>query len=180
MANLDAPKSSHHIRGSVLLLVLRIAGLLFLIETIFALFIWIALSSNIAQSYYNIVLSTLLFGHTVKFVFELGAIGAAIFPWAVTQYYLSQHQLIKYVGFLHSDEKFYELGDVRSIELRQSWLGKIVNYGTITINFSSSGFHEIVHMNGIYDPKKYERILRQYLVQDSTLPSEEEEDTTSQ
>lgn len=176
MTNLDAPRSSHHIRGSVLLLVLRIAGILLLIETIYALFLWIALNSNVASDYYNVVLSTLLVSHFIKFIFELGAVGVAIFPWAITQYYLSQHQLIKYVGFLHTDEKFYELGDIRSIELEQSWLGKLVNYGTITINFSSSGFHEVVRMNGIYEPKKYERILRQFLVHDSTLPSEIEEE----
>jgi hypothetical protein len=157
---LAVPKSQHHIRPSVILLALRIAALLLIIETIYAIFLWIGLKTNVSEEYYRTILSVLLVLHSLKYFAELAAVAVAIFPSLISHYYLSEHQLISYVGLISIEEKFFELSDMKSIVLEQSIIGKLFNYGSLVVEFSSSGFHEKVYLYGIHDPKKYEHILR--------------------
>lgn len=159
----EAPKSRHHIRPSVILLALRIVSLLLVIETAYAFILWISIYGNFAEGYFETVLTVLLLLHTLKFLVVIVAIGIALFPSLISHYYISEHQLISYVGLINTEEKFFEFTDMKSIKLKQSALGRLLNFGSLIVELSSSGFHEKVHLYGIHNPKKYEHILREYL-----------------
>lgn len=159
----ETPKSRHHIRPSVILLALRIISLLLVIETVYAFILWISIFGNIGEGYFETVLTVLLVIHTLKFLVVIFAIGAALFPSLISHYYISEHQLISYVGLINTEEKFFEFTDMKSIKLRQSAIGRLLNFGSLIVEFSSSGFHEKVYLYGVHNPKKYEHILREYL-----------------
>lgn len=83
MANLDpseAPKSRHHIRPSVLLLTIRIVLLLFLIETVYAVFLLLGLANPLGENSSGAFNLLLLLLHTIKFIASVIAVGTAIFP----------------------------------------------------------------------------------------------------
>lgn len=158
----DAPKSLHHIRGSVILLSLRVFAVLFFVDTVFAILLAIA-QFMIGSDYYNFVIASLWFLHTIKFVLEIYMVLAYVLPWATTTYYINNSQLIKCTGIIKVDEKVYELSKLRAVDLTASWLGKLLDYGTIRGTVSASGYTDEFLLVGIADAKKYERILHAYL-----------------
>lgn len=161
----EVQTSIHHIRGSVILLVLRVFSVLFFIDTAYALLIGLGLFFSLDTTYYGAFVSFLWLAHTVKFFIELYFVLSFILPWATTTYYITDHQLIQCGGIVKVDQKIYELTKLREVDEAESWLGKLFNYGTIHGTVSASGFSDQFTMPGIADAKKYERILREYLVE---------------
>lgn len=154
--------SIHHIRGSVILLALRILGILFIADTAFAFILAFALFT-IGSDYYASVVSVLWILHTVKFVIEAYLVLYLVVSWATITYYLTDHTLVYSRGVVKTEETFLELNKTKSVHLTESWLGKLMNYGTITLTIPSYGGNEQFSLIGIADPKKYERIFRTYL-----------------
>lgn len=157
--------SIHHVRGSVILLTLRVFGVLFFVDTAFALVIALGIFFGIDTAYYNLFVIFLWLLHTVKFFIELYLVLSFVLPWATTTYYIADHQLIQCGGIVNVDQKIYELTKLREVDEAESWLGKLFNYGTIHGTVSVSGFSDQFVMPGIADAKKYERILRDYLIE---------------
>lgn len=162
----DMQKSIHHIRGSVILLSLRVLGILFFVDTVFALVLAFALFA-VGSEYYLFVVTFLWLLHTVKFLLEIYLVLSFVLPWATTTYYIVDHQLVQYGGIIKINEKTYELAKLREVDLIESWLGKLLNYGTIHGVISASGYNDEFKLVGIGDVKKYERILREYLTEAS-------------
>lgn len=163
--NQEFQTSMHHIRGSVILLSLRVFSVLFFVDTIYALILFFALNIGIGSDYYAYVVAALWLFHTIKFIFVLYYIFNSVLPWATTYYYVSDHHLIRYRGVAKLDEKIYELTKLREVDLKESWLGKILDYGTIHGVVSASGYNDEFTLFGVANAKKYERILRGYLAQ---------------
>lgn len=161
--NKDMPVSSHHIQDSIILLTVKIVLTIFFIETIYALLLAFFLFSRAGADYHDFVFAFLWLIHTAKFFLTVYAVLMTITPWATINYYISDNQLIKYKGLIQVDVSIYELGKIRSITLHQSWLGRLLNYGDLKIVIAASGYHEEVALNAIDNPKKYERILKEYL-----------------
>jgi uncharacterized membrane protein YdbT with pleckstrin-like domain len=60
-------------------------------------------------------------------------------------------------------EKIYDLDIVRSVSIRQSWLGKIFRYGTVNVEISASGgYTDRATLAGVSDPQQYEKMLRRH------------------
>jgi uncharacterized membrane protein YdbT with pleckstrin-like domain len=155
--------SLHHIRGSVILLSFRTLGILFLVNTTFALILAIALFSGLGSDYYEMIIILLWLLHTIKFILEAYIILYFLVPWATTVYYIADHHLIVNGGVMQVDEKVYELNKLREVDLVESWLGKLLNYGTLHGTVSASGFSDEFTLVGVADAKKYERVLRSYV-----------------
>lgn len=155
-------KSTHHINNSAALLIVRLVLGLFFIETAFALLIFLASSAPL-EGYRTAALNVLWLTQTIKFFIEIGVVLSIAVPWASTQYYISDSQLIRYVGLSRRDETIFDLATLKTIELHQGWFGRIFNYGNISLTFSASGYTEKTTLYGVYNPKKYERYLKEKL-----------------
>lgn len=160
---MDSPEelqvSTHHISNSVVWFLLRIIAGLFLIELSYAVIILI-IGENFGESFnfqFNLTLLVIKFILEIIFVFYISV------AWGAINYYLSRHQLIKYTGLSRRDDISYDLNSLKSVELHKGFLGRVFNYGDLTVTFSSSGYHEKINMHGIYNPKKYERVFREKL-----------------
>ncbi len=110
-------------------------------------------------------LGVLWLTQTLKFFVEICLVLTIVIPWASTHYYITDRQLIRYVGISRRDETIFDLENLKSIELHQGWFGRLFNYGNILLTFSSSGYTEKTTLFGVYNPKKYERFLKEKLGQ---------------
>jgi uncharacterized membrane protein YdbT with pleckstrin-like domain len=155
-------QSRHHVTNSGALLIARLVIGLFLVETSYAFLLFIAASEPL-ENYQTVAINLLWVAQTLKFLVELGVVLAVVIPWAATNYYLTDRQLIRYVGIHRRDETIFDLATLKSIELNQGWFGRILNYGDLSLTFSSSGYTEKTTLYGVYNPKKYERYLKETL-----------------
>jgi len=155
----DFPQSRHHITNSTAWLLLRLVTAIFLVETVYAVFIMLSLAPSFSVLHIEATIGLWVL-HTVKFIALIAVALMVITPWASTQYYLTGRQLIKYTGLSRRDEEAVDLDLLKTVALHQGWLGRIFNYGDINLVFSSSGYHRELRLYGIYNPKKYERLLR--------------------
>ncbi|GEM_PF-1862243 len=160
----------HHVRESVSLLVLRIFVPLVLLETGYLLLIIILWSSQInttlflapyisTTSSYTILLAAQI----IITIFLLYLLTKHVISWAMTEYYLTEHELIILHGTIRQHQDIFDLSHTRTIKLHQSWFGKLFNYGTIEVTLAGSGYHETALLKGIVDPKLYENTLRQHI-----------------
>lgn len=164
----------HHIRLSTVLLALRLIAVTYGVETLYA--------ATLAAAYFypniqdlQLIIGSLWLFHTLKYALEIALILAIVLPWANTRYYLSGHHVVIRHGVLTSHEHVCELRNIRSVACSQSWIGKLLNYGDVTLLIGASGFHEDLVLKGVVDPEKYEELFEQYLGAESRhfLPEEQ-------
>ena len=154
-------QSRHHITNSTAWLLLRLVAGIFLLETAYVAFIALSLVPVFTSLHVEVTIGLWVL-QTIKFLLLTAFVVAIVTPWASTQYYLTEHQLIKYVGLSRRDEEAYDLDILKAVSLHQGWFGRIFNYGDIHLTFSSGNLTE-PKLRGVYNPKKYGRVLREYL-----------------
>ncbi len=72
--------------------------------------------------------------------------------------------LVKKTGIIDTKEEVYEFKTVRLIRVNQSWLGRIFNYGDVSLEISASGGYQVIlTITGIQNPKQYEQMIKQCL-----------------
>lgn len=157
------PNSQHHIRGSILLLGIRVFLALFTVEALYSVVLLYLLIVAGTESYHNLLVTILLIINACKFGIEAYVILRLIVRWAATTYYLSEHQIIYRSGIIDFEQDIYELNDLHSVNLRQNWLGRLLNYGDIEITLSASGYRSELILRGIADVKGYEHVLHGFL-----------------
>jgi uncharacterized membrane protein YdbT with pleckstrin-like domain len=152
------------IRGSIVVLVFKLAVILLFFEFIYAAADYIVtLGIPLPFDLHHHVSLALFVVEAVKIVFQLYLIANVVLSWANNTYYLAGKHIIKRTGILHVEEDVFHFDNIRSISISQSFLGKLFNYGNITLKTSASGGYQgDVVMMGIANPKKYEEILNKY------------------
>jgi hypothetical protein len=158
--------SRHFLRGSVTVLLIRITVVTFLIETVYALLLLTALGSSWLADYAAIVVAVLWFIHLIKFFIQVVIVDQIVAKWATTVYYVTDNYLIRYKGAVSVNEHIFDLHNLKTMTIQQSWLGKMVNYGDIFLCFTASTYQEEVTIVGINDPKKYEQYFQKYIAAD--------------
>lgn len=84
-----------------------------------------------------------------------------ILKWVSTTYILNNQLLIKREGIINIIEKIYDLKTIRSISIKQGLIGKLFNFGDLTIKTSASGgYQEEIYIMGITNPAKYKANLQ--------------------
>ncbi len=164
--NPDLPTSAHHIRGSVILLAIRVGGVLLITGLMYALFLLIFIFGGLGEAEPRFILFLLWGLHTVKFVAELYTVLFLVVHWATTSYYVSEHHLTRYQGIMKVDEHVYDLRAARSVDVYESWLGRLLHFGDIHMVIADSGYREDVWLRGIADARKYEHVFRGFLEPD--------------
>lgn len=152
-----------YFRYSTLVLAWRLFLLMFVIDTLFALAFIIYGALNPPVIFHIPFILTLWLLHTIKFVFLAYAVIKVVAYWEERRSYISGHQLITRRGILNKKEQIYDLGQLKSVYRRQSWLGKRLNYGNVICLFTASGYSEELHLDNLRDALYYEQRLAQFL-----------------
>lgn len=157
------PSSLHHIHESLFLLVIRVFLASFLLDSLYGAGLFILFFTNLQVTFQPYIFAILSIIHSVKFLIQISLILYVIIRWATRVYYLKEHHLVRRSGFLRTDEDSYELTHLRRVHLKQNIFGKLFNYGDIHLLLATSGYQEEIKLNDISNPKKYEKILRDYI-----------------
>lgn len=143
-------------------MVWRLVWVLFVVNTLYG-FLLLLVSREVIFSGYTLeLLNAAWLGHAVLFVLQICILFYLSATWLRTNYYLTETELILASGIVTEREVMFKISDIRSLILRQSWFGRILNFGTLTLHISASGgYAEVVKLKDIKDPKKYEHALRE-------------------
>lgn len=152
------------IRGSIVILVSKLATGLLLFDLLYAgLYYLFALGFVLPFDLHHHISILLLVVFFLKLLMQLFLILNVTLSWANSAYYLAGKHLIRRKGILHIEEDVFHFDNIRTISINQSFFGKLLNYGDITLKTSASGGYQgNVVMTEISNPKKYEEILREY------------------
>lgn len=152
------------IRGSIIILVAKLATGLLLFDLLYiGLYYLLTLGFTLPFDLHHHISLLLLFVFLLKLLMQLFLILNVTLSWANSTYYLAGKHLIHRSGILHIEEDVFHFDNIRSISINQSFFGKLLNYGDITLKTSASGGYQgDVVMTEIANPKKYEEILREY------------------
>ena len=160
---IDDSKRHEHLQPSVLVVAVRVLALLFIFDGMVALAIFGFFSLGNVHEWHNAYIGVLLFANVIKYVILSYMVIKLFADWAGRGYYLSGHHLIERLGLINITETTHELSRVTSVVVKQSWLGRYFNYGTISLSLAGSGGqHEIV-LRDINNPKKYRDYFDQHL-----------------
>jgi len=102
--------------------------------------------------------------HTVKNILEIYLVIWIVLKWIHNVYYLTEKNIIKRSGILNTDEQIFDLKRIRSVDIHQGFIGKLLNYGDITIQTSASGgYQQDIYLTGISYPEKYKELFKHCL-----------------
>lgn len=147
-----------NVRQSIAFLVLK----LILIEFIFALIIYnIAFPHSLLQNFFTMIPD----GSSLKIIIFLLTILAkiyfdfmAIYQWLNEYYEITPTKVLHRKGFIFRKEQCFELAHIKLAEVKQSFLGKLLNYGTIHLYDPYSNKNIYIYL--IHNPMRYHRILK--------------------
>lgn len=150
------------IRGSVFVLTLKLALILFIIDSLYSLLFYLLnLGFGIPFDFHHHISVTLFITQIGKIIFEIFLIIYVVLQWANNTYFLTEKHLIRRTGILSTEEDVYHFENIRSITTHQSFLGRIFNYGDVILKTSASGGYQgEVTLTGISNPYKYENTLK--------------------
>ncbi len=161
-------RSTEPIRESLILFILKIATILIVTDTVYALLNFILLQAfflnhELPLSMHQYAPYILTFLHLAKTTLQVWGISSIVFRWVGNSYHITKRHLIHQEGIMNCSEKIYDLDIIRSISIEQSWLGKIFKYGTVSIEISASGgYTDQVTLFGVANPQQYENMLRKH------------------
>lgn len=160
----DEKNIAEPIRGSTVILAFKLILTLLLFDFIYlGMFYFLNIFFDISFEWHHHI-SVGLFGiHLIKNLLEVVFIVYLILSWANNMYLITKKHLIRKKGIFGSQEDIFHFENIRSISINQSFLGKLFNYGAITLKTSASGGDQgDITLSEIENPQKYEEILKGY------------------
>jgi uncharacterized membrane protein YdbT with pleckstrin-like domain len=151
------------IRRTVTLLVLRMVILLFLVDSLYAALLVMNASGFISSDWSASYATFLWLAFTAKFIVLAFLLTKLVVDWMSTVYYVSGGHLIRQRGVMNLVETVFQLTDIDSVVMNQSWLGRLLNYGTVTVEFTVARDKEYVRLYAITNPQLYEDIFSQFV-----------------
>ena len=110
---------------------------------------------------HHFVVLLLAFIHVFKSVIQIFFIISTILHWRGKSFFLTEKHLVKHQGIFSIQEKVYDLNNIRSVTIKQSFLGKIFHFRDVIIETSASGgYKNKILVAGIADPENFEAKLR--------------------
>ena len=155
------------VRESIVLVVMK----LIFTEVIFAaflllfnfLFSYLDLHANIPNlaNWYLTVLAG-------SFLINIGLIILISLKWNSEYAEISKEGVVKHSGILQRKEQKYACNFVEGAKLEQSFLGMILNYGTIELY--DPALKEQVYLLNIANPKRYSKIIQDIFSREKDKP----------
>lgn len=156
------------VRGSVIVMVWQLILFLIFTDTVYTLintflmrvyFLKFVLPFDLHHKIF--LLLALL--HIGKSVAQIGFIITIVLHWIGRSYYIVEKHLVKRQGVFSIKEKTYDLGNIRSVTVKRSLLGKLLHFGDVVIETSASGgYMDKIVVTGIANPENFEAKLRHY------------------
>jgi membrane protein YdbS with pleckstrin-like domain len=138
---------------SVVVLVMKLALLLFLLDSAFLLlllgFTFLGNYPNLHHHYFVLLVVSQIIKYVVLTFMALWLVTT----WASRNIYISGHHLVISNGIENRKQTMHELQQLRSVEMRQSWLGRQMKYGTISLTFAVSGYKRVVVLADMAHPR---------------------------
>ncbi|MEI6478360.1 MAG: PH domain-containing protein [bacterium] len=151
------------IRRSVVVLVVRIFLLLFIADTLYA-FLLLGVVLGIVPSGWSASYTLFLWvAHTLKNIMLTYLLLYMVVGWISSVYYVTAGHLIRQRGVLKIEETVFQLTDIEAVGMNQSWLGRLFNFGDVTIRFSIAREPRDIMLYAINNPRKYESLFSKYV-----------------
>ena len=164
MEEKELQKSLHHIHDSAVLLGARVVFAFLAVELLYYVFIYFLFFTEIGLSVQYQRSYIILFSSLLKFILQTYYVVYVVLAWVKNNFYITEDKLVHCKGILTVDEEIYDISSIKSVKSHQSLIGRIFNYGNVIVEVSASGgYHKDILLRGIVNPKKYERILNEYL-----------------
>jgi membrane protein YdbS with pleckstrin-like domain len=141
-----------NIRTSIILVILKIMLIDMLAVFAYLGFFWIISSGNLTNS-----ASSLLISNSYFYFIKLIATLYIIIQWLNEYYEITPSQIIYRRGILWRRVDVYNYNHIRSIGIQQSFIGKILDYGSLSI--FDRGVYKYYFLNFIHNPHRYFKIL---------------------
>lgn len=152
-----------HLQRSAIVIALRLLAILFMLDVIYAVIIVGFLGLNDLHEWHNSYVLFLLLAQIVKYLLLSVLVIRLFVDWAGRSYYLSGHHLIERIGLITITETTHELSQVKSVVVKQGWLGRRFNYGTIRLSLAGSDEQNEVKLTEINNPYKYKQYFDEHL-----------------
>ena len=164
MEEKEIQKSLHHVHDSAFLLATRVVFVLLIVELVYYFFIYFLFFTEMGQSIQYQRNYIILFSSLFKFVMQTYYAVYVVLSCVTNNYYITEDKIVHCRGIINIDEDIYDISSIRTVKSHQNFLGRIFNYGNVIVEVSASGgYHKEILLGGIVNPKKYERILNEYL-----------------
>ena len=150
------------IRGSIIVVVVKLIIILIIFEAIYELFFYfLSIQFALPIDWHHHISVGLLIMSMMKVLLEVYFITSVFLAWAGNVWLLTGKHIIRRTGIFHTQEDVYHFDNLRTISVEQSLLGKIFNYGDITIKISASGGYQgDVSLSQIENPHMYETMIK--------------------
>ena len=154
---------TEHMQPSIMVIALRLLAILFLLDTVYAILVLGFVDLNNLHEWHISYILLLWLTHTAKYVLISYVIIRLFAESAGRAYYLAGHHIIERIGLMNITETTYELSQVKSVVVKQSWLGRRFDYGTIGLSFAGSTKQQEIVIRDIRNPMKYKEYFDQHL-----------------
>lgn len=164
MEEKEIQKSLHHIHDSAILLAARVVFAFLAVELLYYVLIYFLFFTEIGLSIQYQRSYIILFSSLFKFIIQIYYVVYVVLSWVKNNFYITEDKIVHCKGILTIDEEIYDISSIKTVKSHQSLAGRIFNYGNVIVEVSASGgYHKNILLRGIVNPKKYERILNEYL-----------------
>lgn len=152
------------VRGSSIVLVIKVLLVLILFDGIYSFIYYIlSLGVNLPFDFHHHTAILLLIVQLGKITLQFVLLLHVVLSWANNLYFLTDEHIIKRGGVLKVQEEIFHYKNIRSISIHQSWIGKLCNYGDILLKTSASGgYQDDIVLSGIANPQRYKEVLKRY------------------
>ncbi len=137
----------------------RLVLMLFLIDTAYALLIMLFLALAPSAEYFRYFVLFLWALHTAKYILITILLLRTTLEWIGTSYVIEGQQLVADNGVYARNERLYDISKIKKINVHQDWLGRLLRFGNITLELSSSGYNETLELHDVRHPADYQRLL---------------------
>lgn len=151
------------IRRSIIVLAIRMFVVLFFADTLYAGLIAVLASGYVPIEWHASYIGFLWLVHTLKNILLAYALITLVTGWISTLYYVTAGHLMRQRGVLNTSETVFQLTDIESVAMNQSWLGRLFNFGDVIISFSIAQQREKVLLYAINNPKRYEQLFSKFV-----------------
>lgn len=166
------------IHFSIAALMLRIGVAIFLVETAYVLALAVCIAVAPPVDVPTVVL--ILWGiQTVKFLILAFIVEQIIAAWAGQSAYVYENMLTIHSGIVTAEDKVLELSQLRSVSRQQGFLGRLLNFGTLVLNFGRYDHPQNFFLYNVHNPKHYQDIFSDAIAAEHPVPTLTYQDVTS-
>lgn len=130
----------------------RVMSKIFVSEVMFALTIYMLIITRqeLGVDYTFAGLFWLIF--ILKAVFVIAAISRDVFKWSGEQYYTNNGSIVAITKGKKTKSEVQQIDNLQKISVSQTRLQKFLNYGTIKLSLSGSGFKDGLKIYDVENP----------------------------